>query len=222
MAAGAEERSRRSHSEGNLIRVPLPLIEPLAPRKIDAPVDHPGVLWEIKHDGFRALLYVEQRRGRFISRTGRHMVRFQWLADRVATELRVPTAILDGEIVVLDEDGRSHFDALSRRDPPATLYAFDHIWGGGGDQRQVPLIQRKAAMQAIWSHGTDHMVIGGHVAAEGEALFAEVCRLDCEGIVGKAAQSPYGLVRGRVPWVKVLNPDYTQTRGRAEAFNRRR
>jgi len=201
--------------------VPIPAIEPLAPRKIAAPVDHPGVVWELKHDGFRALLYVERRRGRFISRTGREMPRFQWLADQLAVGLQLETVVLDGELVCLDSEGRSQFNELIRRDAEASFYAFDILWSGAGDQRQAPWQQRQNTMQALWPMGVPGMLRATSLP-EGEALFAEVCRRDLEGVVGKAVGAPYGLVRGRVPWVKVLNPDYTQTRGRAEAFNRRR
>lgn len=200
--------------------MPIPAIEPLAPRAITTPVTHPGVLWELKHDGWRALLYVDRRRGRFISRTGRDMPRFQWLADQLAKALQLETVVLDGELVCLDADGRSHFAQLSRRDANVCFYAFDLLWSGAGDQRQVLWQQRQNTIHALWPMGVAGMLIASSVS-DGEALFAEVCRLDLEGVVGKAVGAPYALVRGRVPWVKVLNPDYTQKRGRAEAFKRR-
>lgn len=202
--------------------MPLPWIEPIAPQKVPAPADLPGLAWELKHDGFRGLLYIEHRRGRFLSRTGRDMPRFQSLADALAKELSVPTLILDGELVVLDDEGRSQFNALMRRDPPAVFSCFDILWSGGGDLRQRPLRDRKGQLQGMWPHGTDHMLIADYVVGAGEALFAEVCRRDLEGVVGKPLASPYALVRGRSPWFKVLNPEYSQKRGRAEVFNRRR
>lgn len=116
-----------------------------------------------------------------------------------------------GELVVLDSAGKSHFNALMHRNPAVTFYAFDMPWSTGSDQRPHPLSSRKNAMRGMFGGGVNGMVIGDHVVGAGVALFTEICRRDCEGIVGKPLKSPYGLVRGRAPWVKVLNPAYTQS-----------
>lgn len=202
----------------------LPVIDPIPPRKIAGPVDHPEFIWEVKHDGWRALFYRDRAAGtaQFVSRNGRVLARFQPVADALAKQLHISDIILDGELVVLDETGKSHFNELSRRDARVSFYAFDMPWSGGTDKRDHPLSSRKNAMRAMFSSGTDHMVIGDHVVGAGVALFEAICARDCEGVVGKWLPSPYRMVGTKSPWVKVLNPDYTQKRGRAEAFNRRR
>ena len=67
--------------------------------------------------------------------------------------------------------------------------------------------------------GTPHMLVAQHVTAEGKALYEEVCREDGEGVVAKLAASPYALINGKSPWVKVLNPEYSQKEGRREFFD---
>ncbi|MEO8602668.1 MAG: hypothetical protein ABI629_08835 [bacterium] len=121
-------------------------------------------MWELKHDGYRALFYLDSatRRAEFISRTGKVMGRFQWLADALAKELSHSRLVLDGEIVVLDAAGHSHFNALAKRDAPATFYCFD-IPISGNDNRQHPLSSRKNLMTAMWSNGRPHMTIGEYV-----------------------------------------------------------
>lgn len=204
--------------------MPLPLIDPIAPRKIAGPVDHPDFFYEVKHDGYRAVFYRDRAAGlaQFISRTGKVMARFQHVADALAKQLHISDIILDGELVVLDESGRSHFNELARRDARVTFYAFDLPWSGGADKRDHPLSSRKNALRGMFGPGTDSMVVGNHIVGTGVALYEEICRRDCEGIVGKWMKSAYRMVGTKSPWVKVLNPDYSQKRGRAEAFNRRR
>lgn len=203
-------------------QVRLPHIEPIAPQKLAAPFDHPDVLFELKHDGFRAMLYVDRGRGRLVSRRGNVLTRFQPLADDLVRELRVAQLLLDGEVVILDDRGRSLFNPLLRRDASPIFYAFDLVWSSAGDLRPLPLRERKAMLHGLCPSGSDSMLVADGVIGSGAALFAEVCRLDCEGIVAKPLDSPYALVRGRSPWLKVLNPDYSQKRGRVEMFNRRR
>ena len=70
-----------------------------------------------------------------------------------------------------------------------------------------------AAMPRIW--------IARTVAKQGRAVFAEACREDLEGIVAKWMPSPYALLNGRSPWVKIKNPRYSQAVGRHEWFETR-
>ena len=92
---------------------------PLNPIKHPEPFDHPAYLYELKHDGFRAPTYFEDGRCELVSRKDNVYQRFQQLRVDLAAELQVHDAILDGEIVCLDEDGRSQFyDLMFRRSQP--------------------------------------------------------------------------------------------------------
>src|SRR4029077_5634027 len=92
----------------------LPRIIPIAPTRIQAPFDHQDWVFELKHDGFRALAYVEDGSCHLISRKQIVSKRFAPLSTAIAA-LPVKNAILDGEIVALGPDGRSQFAELMKR-----------------------------------------------------------------------------------------------------------
>src|SRR5687767_11644882 len=110
--------------------------------RLARPFDDPDWIFDLKHDGFRSLAYITDRKCTFVSRRGNTYKSFGRLADSFAG-LRVRNAILDGEIVCLDHHGRSMFkELLYRRGEPA-FYAFDFVWLNGRDLRVFPLIERK-------------------------------------------------------------------------------
>src|SRR6266702_1678646 len=93
---------------------------PLARRA--EPFSYPDWLFEVKHDGFRALAYIERGEARLLSRRGNWYKIFAVLCDSFASDLRVRNAVLDGEIVCLDKQGRTQFNQLLyRRGDPALL-----------------------------------------------------------------------------------------------------
>jgi bifunctional non-homologous end joining protein LigD len=108
------------------------------------PFSHPDWLFEIKHDGFRALAYVENGTARLLSRNGNWFKSFPVLCDSLASDLRVRSAVLDGEIVCLDKQGHTQFNQLLYRRGDPCFYAFDLLFLNGRDLRKLPLIERKA------------------------------------------------------------------------------
>jgi bifunctional non-homologous end joining protein LigD len=108
--------------------MPLPRVQPIIPVSKKETFDNPDWLFEFKYDGFRALCYIEQGSGHFLSRNNKHLNRFDALADQVAAELEVDDAILDGEVIVADETGRPQFYDLLRRTGKPAYVAFDLLW----------------------------------------------------------------------------------------------
>ena len=101
----------------------LPRIEPIIPIRRREPFDDPGWLFDVKYDGFRAVCYVEQGRGRFVSRNGNLMGRFDELGDQLAALLDLDEAILDGEVIAADATGRPQFyDLLRGAQAPACRF----------------------------------------------------------------------------------------------------
>ena len=97
----------------------LPRIEPARFTIARDVVRDPSWLYELKYDGFRALTYLDEGRAWMVSKKGFVYKRFQELCDHVASALRAREAILDGEIVCMDAQGRSRFyDLMFRRDEP--------------------------------------------------------------------------------------------------------
>jgi bifunctional non-homologous end joining protein LigD len=102
------------------------------------------------------------------------------------------------------------------------LAAFDLLWLNGEDLRELPLIERKKRLRKIIGKKAKRVLYVDHVVEHGKALFAEACKRDLEGIVAKPLISPYRNIAGRLPWIKIRNPKYSQREGRAELFNKKR
>ena len=179
------------------------------------PFDHPDFLFELKHDGFRALAHIWDGKCQLVSRKRNSYKSFHSLRDNLAT-LKVQNAIIDGEIVCLDSEGRSIFDELLHRKGCPTFYAFDLLYLNGRDLRQLPLVQRKQKLRAILENSElPDVICGKYIEERGTALFKEVCERNLEGIVAKRKTGTYSTVSG---WLKIKNPNYTQTEQRHALF----
>ena len=195
----------------------LPRIQPVAPKRIQAPFDHAEFIYEVKMDGWRCLAYIENGLCRLISRKQNQFKSFSPLAASVA-KLKVQNAIIDGEVVCLDKDGKSVFlDLMRRRKADAILFCFDLLWLNNEDLRNLPLVERKLRLrQLIRSSRNRSLLYASHMERYGIRLFQAICQQDCEGVVGKYKLGTY--TDKPVSWLKILNPDYSQMRGREEMF----
>jgi bifunctional non-homologous end joining protein LigD len=193
----------------------LPVITPAPLTSLKEPIDHPNWLYELKHDGFRGMLYVDHERSWFRSRKGNEMRRFDALSQQIQSLLKGQRAILDGEIVVLDSEGRSIFaDLMMGRGEPSYC-AFDLVWLNGRDLRQKPLLERKGLLRGLVPKDHPRLLYMSHLDRGGTRFFELVCEQNLEGIVCKPKTSPYPF-----RWIKVKNPAYTQAIDRGEWFNR--
>jgi ATP-dependent DNA ligase len=116
---------------------------------------------EIKDDGYRMMVIREQDHVRLISRGGHDWARHFPLIVTAALKLRQKQFVLDGEVVVLNKDGVSDFDALASRkhDRRALFYAFDMLAGDGEDFRPQALVMRKASLARLLSRPVDGIFI---------------------------------------------------------------
>src|SRR5581483_420080 len=178
----------------------------------------------LKYDGFRALAVIDRGRTKLISRNGNEFASFGDLADSIAASLpHIEDAVLDGEIVCLDGDGRPNFRDLLFRHAEPVFVAFDLLLAQQVDLRLSSLVERKAELRRILERGRSGPVLyADHVEGAGTALFERACELDLEGIVAKRKFSPYLLEGIRSPWVKIRNPHYSQWAGRDDLFERER
>jgi len=185
------------------------------------PFSHRDWLYEIKHDGFRALAVIVAGQCRLISRNGNRFARYDELAARIAYECQANDAVLDGEIVCLDpKTGRSVFaDLLFHRTEPY-FYAFDLLTVEGHDLRDKPLLHRKQWLKAIMPELPSHLLYLDHVGERGKDFYRLCCEWDLEGIVAKRKDGLYLPNRRRSTRVKVKNPEYSQREGREELFER--
>jgi bifunctional non-homologous end joining protein LigD len=162
---------------------------------------------EIKFDGYRMLTRIDHGKVTMFSRNGKNWTgNFTKIAEAVA-ELPVDTGWLDGEVVVLDDQGHSGFhalqDALSRGTQGQMFYyVFDLPYLNGVDLRQVPLLKRKELLEALIGGKADLIRYSSHMTGSGDAFFLQSCKHHLEGAIAKRAESPYSGNRNG-DWVKV-------------------
>ena len=171
----------------------------------------PGDDWlhEIKYDGYRLVVTIENGRVRMLTRKGNDWTdRFPGIAPAFA-RLPARSAVLDGELVILAPNGTTSFQLLQNfmsggRQDELVFYAFDLLFLEGHDLRSVPLIQRKEALRALF----DALPAGGrvrfsdHVVGNGKAFHRQACRMGLEGIIAKRADSRYASKRTK-DWLKI-------------------
>jgi bifunctional non-homologous end joining protein LigD len=184
----------------NVQPVLVPTFQPLSLRRAPEPFSHPDWLFELKWDGFRSLVRIEQGKCRLISRKGNEFKSFRSLSESVLTELKVRSAVLDGEIVCLNDAGKPEFrDLLFRRGQPRF---------------------RKHRLRSILPTTSECVLYCDHVESDGESLFRLACKNDLEGIVAKRKFDPY--IERQASWLKIRNTMYSQWEGRQELFDRER
>ena len=156
-----------------------------------------GWLFEPRYDGFRIMARKEDDTPRLITRNGLDLAR---AFPELVVELEgLPDLVLDGELVVLNEEGKPQFESLRRwarmtRLPPrraspheaAAIFAFDILSLAGEDLRNLPLLERKAMLQRVLRKGVRIRYLQ-HVEEQGEALYRAIADAELEGIVAKKA-----------------------------------
>ena len=196
-------------------------ISPRSLTRCKEPFSHPDWLFEIKLDGFRSLAYVERGIVRLVSRNGNTFKSFPDLCGGIANALRGSKAVLDGEIVCLDKQGRSQFRELFFRSGTARFCAFDLLWVNGKELSSVPLIERKRRLRKLVPQRDPYLLYCDYLERDGIALFDQVCSHDLEGIVAKRRDGTY--LPDSVPdWLKIRNRHYSQRIGREKLFERER
>jgi bifunctional non-homologous end joining protein LigD len=184
------------------------------------PFDDWGWVFELKHDGFRALAVIEHGQCRFFSRKKHKLVGYQDLRSALVKEVHAERVILDGELAVTDHMGRTIFADLMQRRNLARYFAFDLLWLNGEDLRHLPLLTRKEKLKRILPSRSAHVLYVDHSRGNGTALYRLACQLDLEGIVAKRADSIYEDNPNLRNWIKIKNPAYSQKEGRGDLFKR--
>lgn len=177
-----------------------PMLATLAPE----PFDDDGWIYEIKWDGFRAIAEVRTGEARLYSRT---QAGFETEFSPLVRELERLSfdAVIDGEIVALDEQGRGEFSLLQkyRRTGEGTLvyYAFDLLYLEGHDLRSLPLLRRKQLLAQILPD-LPRIKYSDHVRGQGVAFFRQAAESGLEGVIAKDGQSAYQAGKRSEAWQK--------------------
>jgi len=183
----------------------LPQISPLTLRRLREPFDNSDWLFELKMDGFRSIVYVSEDGCRLVSRRTNRFRSFNLLSESLG-DLPVMDAILDGELVCLDNDGRSVFNELLFRRSRPYFYAFDLLWLNGRDLRKEPLRRRKDLLKELIMESRNPLLLyADHVDQYGTDFFRMICERNLEGVVAKPRDSRYD---SSAKWIKIKNPNY--------------
>lgn len=191
---------------GEILKTMPSRIKPMLATLIDSPFDAEDWLFEIKWDGYRSLAYLKKNKVDLLSRNN---LSFNANFPEIIKDLSSLTleAILDGEIVLLDEKGKADFQLMQnyKRTGKGTLcyYVFDILYLNNHDLRKLPLLTRKAYLKKIIDSSSLKIVrYSDHVRKEGKKIFKEAVKNQLEGIIGKQIDSSYTSTRSS-NWVKI-------------------
>ena len=172
---------------------PLRFIESQLPTLVEKPPEGPGWIHEIKYDGYRTELLIQSGKARAFTRRA-----FDWGGKypqivEAAAGFPVDSAIIDGELIVMDETGRTDFAALRsaiRWEPERLVFAFDLLHLDGQDLRFTPLLRRRELLQGLIGDEGGPIQFSHHVAGLGSDFYHAVEKLGLEGMVSSAPTRP--------------------------------
>ncbi len=182
-------------------------VAPQLALQADTPPTRDGWLHEIKLDGYRIQARKDGGRVQLLTRTGLDWThRMQTIAALVGA-LPVEKAILDGEVVVVAENGMTSFADLQAAfqegvRKPLTYFAFDLLHLNGHSTRDLKLVERKKILERIVTGAVEYLRFGEHIETNGEAVFQKACEMHLEGIISKRAASKYSSGRSG-DWLKL-------------------
>jgi bifunctional non-homologous end joining protein LigD len=202
------------------LKVPLRAVRaeavaPMLAETRDEPFSRAGWVFEVKLDGYRMRAVKEGGTARLITRNGNdYSAAFPELIRPIAA-LPYSSLLMDGELVILDEQGRPSFQRLQNRarigrapdirhasvETPGTLYLFDLMAVEGFDLRSLPLVKRKALLRKVLPEAGP-LRYSEHFEKDGEALYDRAVGMGLEGIVAKKADAPYKSGRSDL-WQKI-------------------
>ncbi|WP_372030176.1 DNA ligase D [Pseudomonas kurunegalensis] len=182
-------------------------LQPQLATLVDSP---PSGDWryEVKFDGYRILARIDGDDIRLFTRNGHDWSAKMPRQVEALKALGLDSAWLDGEMVVVDDNGVADFQALqnafdTEHDERITYYLFDLPWLGGEDLRALPLQQRRATLaRLLEGHASQVLRYSADFEEPVESLLDSACRLELEGLIGKRADSPY-VGRRSSDWVKL-------------------
>ncbi|NWG52435.1 MAG: DNA ligase D [Hydrogenophilaceae bacterium] len=192
-------------------KAPMPkAVSPQLASAADAPPAGEGWLHELKYDGYRTIVRIENGEARLFTRNKHDWTqRYRALAEAFRA-LDCTSALIDGEVTVQNPRGVTSIDLLETalsegRDGDLTFFAFDLPYLDGYDLSGAKLIDRKTALEGLLAphiNARSLIQLSEHFTGDGAELFAHACRMGLEGVISKRADAPY--VQGRTKtWLKI-------------------
>lgn len=207
----------------------IPVFKPMLATLVNEPFDEEGWIYEIKWDGYRALAFVDKNKAELRSRNDKSFNDKFYPVVEALQSLKF-TAVLDGEIVVVNDNGVSNFSALqnwrSEADGHLLFYVFDILWLNGKDLCALPLTERKKILKKKLP-GDDIIRLSENFPASANELFDAAANLGLEGIIAKKKESVYKSGLRSRDWLKikvnkrheVVIGGYTKNEGSSKPFS---
>jgi bifunctional non-homologous end joining protein LigD len=236
MRRAARQRSNPAATEP-AVASPGPAVAPppMLATSVERPFSRDGWLFELKYDGIRAMVSVAGDQARISGRRGNDETGHYPEAQAIRAGIHASQAIVDGELVVLDAEGKPSFERMQQRinvtrdidvrrvaaEHPVTFIAFDLLELDGRDLLSTELrIRKKTLRETIVD--SPNILFAAHVERDGQSLFEVARESGIEGIVGKRADSLYRPGIRSPEWVKIKSwrgqscviAGYTAGRGR--------
>ena len=186
---------------------PIPIsVKPMLATLVDKPFNDDGWSYEIKWDGYRAIAFMEGGHVDFKSRNDKSFNEkfYSVFAALKAWEIN---AVVDGEVVVIDNKGVSNFGSLqnwrSEADGTLIYYAFDLLWLDGKDLTNLPLDERRMMLRNLIPKSNEIIRLSDDVTGSGVEIFEAAKKLGLEGIVAKKKDSSYSPGERSREWLKI-------------------
>lgn len=187
---------------------PRRFVAPMMAKLANAPPRSGDWIYELKFDGYRALALKDGESVRLLSRNEKDFTKkFAEIAEAVAG-LKCEGAIIDGEVVALDEEGRPSFQLLQQYElaeeqPPLCYYVFDLLEIDGEDLRELPIDERKKRLEKLGAKAGEPIRFSSNLEGDPERVLEEVRKRGLEGLIGKRRDSRYESARRSGAWIKL-------------------
>lgn len=203
-------------------------VKPMLATLGEAPFDNDDWLFEIKWDGYRAIAETGGKSTRLYSRNGLNFQHAYPAIFDALEKIKTPM-ILDGEIVVYNDEGLPDFQRLQQYtdhpDWPIAYHVFDILKYKDEDQKDKPLFERKAMLEKVLP-ASDFVRYSDHIEGQGIAFFQTIKKRKMEGVMAKERNSFYAAGRRSKQWLKIKNQNteevviagFTEARGSRNFF----
>jgi bifunctional non-homologous end joining protein LigD len=181
-------------------------VKPMLATLVDDPFDDPGWIFEVKWDGYRSIAFIEENQVQIASRNSKSFTdKYYPISD--ALKKWKFDAVIDGEIMVLDDKGISDFGALqnwrSEADGRLVMYVFDILWYEGKNLMSLPLSDRLSVLNSVFPADNDIIRLSEAFPENGLEFFDAAENLGLEGIIAKKTDSIYSPDARSKSWLKI-------------------
>jgi len=210
---------------------PMPKdIEPMLATLVSEPINEAEWVYEMKWDGYRAVAYIKNNKVDICSRNNKSFNQKFYPLHEALEQWNI-NAVVDGEIVVVNEQGLPDFSGLqlwrSEADGQLFYYLFDILWLDGYSIMHLPLEERKELLKSIIPKGSSHLRFSDIIEDNGDKAFELAKQLHLEGVMAKKSGSIYTIGKRTRDWLKIKTEKrqelviggYTHNEGSSKLFS---